>query len=448
VIRQILKNVKQAYIRKFRVAPLLRRLRGAEAWSRDQLEDFRLGRVQAIVAHAYNTTRFYKLAFDAAGIRPDDIRSLEDFAKLPALAREDLNNHLADLVSAAVPSKNLRYASTGGSTGLATRFARDTACRYIKKAAELRFDAWAGAGDNERKLYYWPALADFAAGKRSGTNGPSASMGNTLTLFAGKLNESVMAGHLKEVRRFQPQLVRAFPGALTVFARYLKDRGEAIRHVKGIVSVGEPLLPNQRELIESVFGCPVFNCFVSREAGNTACECEHHVGMHVAEDMVHVEIINASRAGFGEIVVTDLWNMGMPLIRYRIQDAGCWLDQPCNCGRPFRVMGLEAARLSDFMVSPADGSLISSSSLTHYLLALGPALTRIKLIQTGPEALTVRIAGTNDNSGTIALHIRDTLTRIFGAGLQITTEYCLEISTLPSGKYSFFERQFIPGSKR
>jgi len=107
-----------------------------------------------------------------------------------------------------------------------------------------------------------------------------------------------------------------------------------------------------------------------------------------------------------------------------------------------RLIGLDAARLSDFLLSPVDGAFVSGSTLTHYLLAEGPKVGRVKLVQTAPDRMVVLIAGDQESSKPAVEHIRSRLETVFQGMMKVEFEFPETIPLLPSGKYSFVERKF------
>ncbi|OPY66954.1 MAG: Phenylacetate-coenzyme A ligase [Syntrophorhabdus sp. PtaU1.Bin002] len=427
---------------RLRTGPVLKILKASEGWSLEQLQAYQLERLKLLLQHAYDNTVFYRKRFAQIGFEPGDFKTLDDFRDIPPIAREDLNEFLEEMTARNIPETARHYASTGGSTGLATRFVRDNACLSIKKASEYRFNTWMGWRPGDRTLYYWVALADFATGDTRRSLWKPLLFTRSLGLFAGKLNERILHEHVHAFKRFEPILVRAFPSALQRFAEYVADKGLSLPAPKGIISVGEPLLESQRRLFHEVFQCDVFNCYVSRECGNIGCECSAHEGIHVAEELVYLEIEAPQKSEYGEILATDLWNFGMPLIRYKIQDAARWVPSRCSCGREHRRVGLDAARLSDFLISPLDGSYVSGSALTHYLLAEGPKVGRIKLIQIARDQVLILIAGDPQLSKEVVEHIRHTLAIVFKGVMKVEFEFRESIPLLPSGKYSFVERKF------
>lgn len=419
----------------------LSKLSRSETFSSPELESFQWERIKFILNHAYENTAFYRKKLQDESIHPSDIKSFEDFKRIPTITRDDLNNHLEQLLANNILEKNRHFATTGGSTGVATRFARDNFCLSIKKASEYRFNMWAGWNPGEKILAYWPAMTDFSDSPPRGIL-KSSLYTRYLKLFAGKLNEKVLSEHLKYYNKFQPHLIRAFPSALQKFAEYIENSAKRPLSPKAIICVGEPLLNHQRTLFSKTFNCDVFNCYVSRECGNIACECQKHSGLHIAEELIYLEIENKGKGEIGEILLTDLWNIGMPFIRYRIQDAASWETSECSCGKKHKKIGINAARLSDFLISPVDGSYISGSSLTHYLLAEGPRVGRVKIIQDAADHIQVQLVGTAELNKNAEKHIRSRLDTIFKAKMRVDFVYFDNIPLLTSGKYSFVERKF------
>lgn len=426
-----------------RYAGEYRKLLRTQYRDRDEIERRKVGALRSLLMHAYENTVFYRERFDTAGFNPADFRSLEELEGIPPLTREDLNGRLDDLTAGNFTPAQLHKDSTGGSSGLPTFFRRDNACLRVKTASENRFNNWSGWRPGELVLRYWPALKDFGAASVK----PLVSylkdkyFWRYHQIYAGKLDEDRLRRHVEEFRRYSPQLVRAFPNALQTFAEFVKAERMRLRVTHGVYTMGEPLSGSQRALFEEVFDCPVFNCYATREAGNIACECREHKGMHVAEELVHVEVVNRRANGVGELLVTDLVNYGMPLIRYAIQDAASEVRGDCGCGRNLARINLESGRLLDHFVSPVNGALVHGDVLLRTLL-FGPRVGRVQLIQDRLDHATIRLAESDFSRGDVEAHMRKGMTELFGGRMAVDFEYVDEIPFLPSGKYAFVRRTY------
>jgi phenylacetate-CoA ligase len=409
---------------------------------KDNIHEIQMEKIKRLVAHAYQNSPFYTSRFDDAGVRVSDIKTPEDLKKIPPLTREDLNCHLDSLTARNIPREDLHVDSTGGSTGLATKFIRNNGCIGIKKASEYRFNNWTGWKPGEKVLYYWPALSDFARVEPLFSVWKKKYITRQLLLYSGRLNERILGEHLAIVESFRPHLMRVFPNSLQIFAEYLLKMHKSLEIPRGIICVGEPLNDYQRKIFEQAFSTSVFNCYVSRECGNIACECEFHNGLHIAEELLFLEISNKDDKGYGDILITDLENFGMPLIRYKIQDASRWVQGDCPCGRKLMRIDVSAARETDFLVSPDDGSLVSGATLIHYVLAEGPKIGRIQIVQDEKDHLLVRMAGEEErNNEEGIVHIRKMIETIFRGKMKVDLEFVDHIPFMPSGKYRFIDRK-------
>src|SRR5262249_51893036 len=136
-----------------------------------------------------------------------------------------------------------------------------------------------------------------------------------LILDASALSEAAMAGFARALISYQPAVLLAYANTLGLFARYVQaEKIEGIRP-QGIICSAEVLTKENRQLIENVFGCPVFNRYGSREFAMIASECEAHEGLHINAENLLVEVVSDGRSCSdedGEIVITDLRNFAMP----------------------------------------------------------------------------------------------------------------------------------------
>jgi len=172
----------------------------------------------------------------------------------------------------------------------------------------------------------------------------------------------------------------------------MKEKGVGDIRPKGIIGTCEVLTPENRSLIESVFGCKIFDRYGSREVSVIASECEYHEGMHINADNLFLEFTkegkNVSRGEMGEVLITDLMNYGMPLIRYRIEDMGSPTDRVCKCGRGLPLMEMMAGRVTDFIVTPK-GKIISGVALATYMITNIEGIQQVRLLQEEIARLTI-----------------------------------------------------------
>ena len=415
-------------------------LENSQYWSIDKIKEYQTARIKSVLIHAYQNTLYYKQTFDQAGFNPFDFNSLDDMQKIPLLTKGVLNRELEKMIATNMKTNQIHKDATGGSTGRRTEFYRDNACLSFKKAIEFRVNRWAGWDIGEKIAYYWPAVQDFTKGKSLKSKIKNALGHRSLMLYSGKLNEEVLSEHYSLLASFKPTILRVFPNPLSVLATYMKETGKPRIPVKGIVSVGEPLLESHRRLFQEVFESQVYNCYVSRECGNMAAQCDPlKEEMHVNDEMVFLEFKNEKGADSGpqKILVTDLVNYGMPLIRYQIEDMGFPVRETCTCGRGLSMMKMEAGRASDFLLSPYDKSKVSGASFLHHLVAEGPKVGQIQVIQDGISHLTIKIRKDEAFSEDMLKHFERVIEKIFRGKMEYDIEFVAEIKHERSGKYMF-----------
>jgi phenylacetate-CoA ligase len=172
-----------------------------------------------------------------------------------------------------------------------------------------------------------------------------------------------------------------------------------------------------------------------------ASECERHEGLHLNIDHVVVEFLreDGTEAAPGEeasIVVTDLINRGMPLIRYRVEDMGVRSDRSCSCGRGLPLMERVTGRQADFLKRP-DGSLVAGVSLVERTLTAIPGIEQMQLVQDELQRVCVKVVKDSSFNGASEHKLRNELQTVFGNEVTIEMQYVLALDQTRAGKYRF-----------
>jgi aspartate 1-decarboxylase len=165
-----------------------------------------------------------------------------------------------------------------------------------------------------------------------------------------------MRGYAANLKRFRPSVITGYPSALTAFSRFCRDTGLDLPSPRAVVTGGERLFAHQRAMIEGVFGAGVYERYGSRRFSIVAHECPEHRGLHIFSDLYHVEVIHesgrpAGKGETGELVITDLSNLYMPLIRYRTGDLAVQGGSGCPCGRNLPMLERLEERFDESMVA-------------------------------------------------------------------------------------------------
>lgn len=165
--------------------------------------------------------------------------------------------------------------------------------------------------------------------------------------------------------RIRPREILGYASTIALFARFLDQHGQKISGIKGVFTTAGKLYNPQRELIERVLGCKVFDCYGSSEVQNIAAECAAGK-MRINADFVLLEQERVDDDGPRPFLVTSLQNFSMPFIRYRNEDCGYLSDEKCTCRNHFPLMRLEIGRTSDNFVFPG-GRVVHGEFFTHLM---------------------------------------------------------------------------------
>jgi phenylacetate-CoA ligase len=417
-----------------------RRFQPLWAADRERLQELRLPALAAMLVHAASTTKYYLELFRKLGFDPRSLQSESDIKQLPFLTKEQLNQDLNSFLSNAYRREQLVCSSTGGSSGLSLTFYRDRQVQAIRRAQDYLFNAHIGVFPGQRRAWVWGARMD-AFSMRS----PKALIANALTeraiyFYAFDASDEKMDDFLKELKRHKPMTIFAYPNMLAALAQRAQKIEMTMPPIRNVIVTAEPLHKWQRPLFREIFGAETFERYGAREIGTVASECNQHTGMHLFEPSYHLEVVDdegrdVPYGQMGELVVTDLYNRGMPFIRYRTGDMVVMDDGYCSCGCTWRrIVGI-GGRIVDMIARP-DGSRVEGLVIVNALHTSGFRL-RVQVVQTTPISLIVRHLASDripePARDAFARRIRETL----GDTVSVTYEPVEQLHYDPSGKYRY-----------
>jgi phenylacetate-CoA ligase len=408
----------------------LRELRRTQSDPPEVIRARQLAALQRQLRHAYATAPYYRAVWDAAGVHPDDVKSLDDLEAFPILTKADIRRHERNLISSEYDVAKLRLKRTSGSTGVPLNIYIDEPAVQWKTACTLRSDEWSGWRLGQRVAKVWgnPEYRHFGIKGRL----RNYFFDRAIYLDTLNLNDARLAEFTAKIRRHCPGLLFGHAHSLYLLAVSLKKSGIANIRPNGIISTAMLLHDWQRAVIEQVFGCPVTNRYGCEEVSLIASECEEHSGLHVNADSIFTEI----DASTGHLLVTDLTNRAMPLIRYRIGDVVVPSTRTCTCGRGLALIEKVEGREADYVVTPA-GRLISGISLTENFALLIPGTAQLQIVQESLAELRFRLVPDVDFGPDSRRRIADLVLETFGPGVNHEVELVEAIAQEASGKYRF-----------
>ena len=424
---------------RYRNSLLVRNLQELQAsqWlPEEEVRAIQWGKLKALIRHSYHNVPYYKRVMDSLGMLPEDIRTSEDYAKLPILSKAEVNAHRDEMVDYRYPRNKLIKTASGGSTGVPVTLYHDPEMIASYRAVKLRNFEWVGWRPGNNWVRLWGSAFDVAPHQKLFQKAADR-LSNMLVLPCFEMSRASMAMFAGKLQRFQPDIIEAYVTPLYVFAGYLVDHGIDNIRPKGIICSAEMLYPYQRAVIETAFACKVFNRYGGREMGDIAHECEAGT-MHINAETTYVEFIKdglpASEGESGEMILTGLSMYGMPMLRYQVEDIGRTKILRCSCGRGLPTMDMVEGRVQD-MISLPSGRFLPGEFFPH--LFKDYPVERFQVIQESMEQLEIKLIPA---AGLTEEHISG-LKKIIKeyAGEEIEIEFSLveEIPFTPSGKFRY-----------
>ncbi|HEX2880635.1 MAG TPA: hypothetical protein VHO25_13980 [Polyangiaceae bacterium] len=325
------------------------------AAERDRLQ---LDALTGLLRHAAGNVPYYRELFRSQGIDPREIRSRADLAALPVLTREIVSERYEDLIDPAHRGKNLKKG-TSGSTGRPLKFEYSIGSEHWRQAVKMRGYGWAGYRPGRKAFFYWAAVS---GGPPTLKIRLDRALRRETFFDSMKQDEPARRAALQVLRRIQPEIIVCYTQSCVQFARWIVDNRLRDWDDIPVICGAEAVLHADRAVLNKAFGPGIFETYGSRETMLIAAECEHHVGMHLSEENLVVEITHDGRpvapGASGDVIVTDLHNYGMPMIRYVNGDvAALASEEICPCGRSLRRLARVDGRRADTLFD-RDGNAI------------------------------------------------------------------------------------------
>lgn len=396
--------------------------------------------IRGLLRHAQATVPFYRDRFREAGLDAEDVHGPEDLARLPVLTKAEIREHGPELLSTAYAGRrDLRLKTTSGSTGVSLEVWVDEESMQFKRGCTLRADEWSGWRFGEPAAIMWGNSPEYLK------HGWRGRLRNTLLeraryLDTLRIDGAAMTRFADDLARRPPSLIFGHAHSAYLFAEFMRRYRPGSIRPRGIITTAMVLHDWQRRAIEAEFACKVTNRYGCEEVSLIACECERHEGLHVNADSVYVELLCDGRPAApgkpGSIVVTDLSNRAMPLIRYHIGDVASWAGRPCSCGRGLPLLERIEGREADY-VTTARGELVSGISLTDNFGTLVPGIVQLQIIQETLNHFLFRIVRGPDFGSASVARLAELVAERFGPEASYDCEYVESIPQERSGKYRF-----------
>jgi phenylacetate-CoA ligase len=403
-----------------------RQLRRAPHRSRDELRAWQFTRIQALVTHAATRIPFYRERYRAVGFAPGDLRSWDDFHRLPTVSKDEvIANFPGGMLEPGFDLDQLVVSRSSGSSGKPLDICYDGKAMVTYALAGLRlyrmgfpYRPW------HRQLYIYTSPYPF-----------SSLFGMYPMHFVPTL--APIPEIAAAVERVRPHLLVGYPSHLRQVEPALSA---AARSRLRLVSVNSEMSTQaERDHLAQRLGCPVLDEYSSEELTRIAAQCR--LGRyHLFEDINLIESLplpGAAPDAPGVIVGTNLHNFAMPMIRYVQNDLGRISDETCACGWQFRsLVGLQGRR-NDSFVLPSGRELSSGFLLDatyDIILTWRTAVRDFCLIQEAADRIVLQVVPGPDWGATVDQGIHARFATFFEPGVSFATIVVTECEKTRSGK--------------
>ena len=324
-----------------------------ETMSREEMKKLQSEKLVKQVKHVYENVPYYRNLMDEKGVKPEDIKGIDDLHKLPFISKADLRDAYPYGLLAKPLEDCVRIHSTSGTTG------RRVVAFYTQNDVDLWEDCCAraivAAGGTKKdvcQVAYGYGLFTGGAGLHGGSH------------KVGCLTLPMSSGNTERQIQFMEDLKATILCCTPSYAAYigesLKEQGykpEDIPLKAGIFGA-EPWTEEMRRGIEETLGIKAYDIYGLTETSGpgVAFECSEQTGMHVNEDHFYAEIIDPDtgevlpEGSKGELVFTSLDKEAFPLLRYRTRDICVLSRKECSCGRTLVKMAKPMGRTDDMLI--------------------------------------------------------------------------------------------------
>jgi len=355
---------------------------------------------------------------------------------LPFLQKADLQAFPDALLHRSWKARHT-LKTTGGSTGQAVTVRKSREATAQETAANWRGFGWAGVRIGDKQGRFWGVpfksrdrlrarITDLIAHRRR------------CSAFA--FSAADLDKYTRMLNRFKPTYLYGYVSMLEQYARYVvENRVHPTFKPVAIITTAEVLASTTRQLLQETFGCPVFNEYGCGELGTIAHECEAGA-LHLNAENLLIEIVKGDRhcvpGEVGEIVATELNNLAMPLIRYRLGDFGTLAAHPCRCGRTLPVLQSIAGRGYD-MVYDRQGRMFHGEYFMYMfeeVKRMGLGVKAFQVIQDSFDDFTIRVVPGDGYSERTREIVRTRFREGYGRNARVSFVEVPGIARRPSGK--------------
>jgi len=401
-----------------------------EAMSRDERRALQSERLKQVVRREYDNVAVYRARMDAKGIKPEDVRGVEDLKFLPFTEKTDLRDQYPYGLLAAPLSEIVRIQGSSGTTGkpIVSGYTQGDIDVWTELMARTLSAAGAGPNDIVQVAYGY-GLFTGGLGAHQGASRIGATV---IPMSSGNTHRQIMM-----IKDLGTTILCCTPSYALYLGESIREAGLTPKDLKLRAGCfgAEPWTEGMRTRIEELMDIDALDIYGLTEicGPGVSFECLEKKGMHVNEDHIIPEIIDPATeqplppGAAGELVFTTITKQGMPMLRYRTHDICKLDDSPCACGRTLIRMGRITGRTDDMLIirgvnvfpSQIESVLVGLEGVApHYLLVVDRVNSQ-DVLEVQVEMTEDMFSDTVGNIQSLGARIHDRIRSIVGVSAKV-----------------------------
>lgn len=410
-----------------RVAEYLQR----ESLSREEWKEYQAERLQTLLPRAADRVPYYRSAWSSREKRSAAAGHLQG---LPVLEKDPIRRDPSAFLAEDIRPRRPFSAQTSGTTGTPIRSLKTIAeLRESMALREARSARWAGVSFGEPRATFSGRIVVPDPTSRGPFYRYNAAE-KQVYLSAFHLRPDTASGYLRALARHRVTWLTGYAVSYYLLARYALETGLRVPPLKAVITTSEKVTEEMRRVMETAYGCPVFEEYSNVENAFFASECPEG-RLHASPDAGIIEILRpdgspCAEGEVGEVVATGLIGDYQPLIRYRIGDLAAWGPGTCPCGRAMPILAEVVGRIEDVVTGPDGRQMVRF----HGIFVDQPHVREGQIVQETLSRFRVRVVTTEGFGSRDVADIIQRMRQRLGPDVQVVVETVSDIPRTAAGK--------------
>lgn len=412
---------------------ILKELEKSQYFSPEKLEKLQNKKLRKIIQHCYKNVPYYRELFDSLSLTPEDIQTKEDLHKLPYLDKYIVKTNYNKLIAKNAFPLLCNLGTTSGTTGTPGRFLRDYYAINFENAALHRF--WQNAGDKNFKRVTIRENIVVPLTQDEPPFWEENKADQELIMSSYHLLQKHAQIYINKILEYKPQVMHTQPPTAYMLAKFFENIDHNL-NLKAIFTSSENLSLHQREFIEKIFKCKIYDEYGQAERVAAIHQCEKGT-YHIVEDYSIVELIKEDNNIY-QICGTHLDNYAMPLLRYKTGDFITIKENKCSCGKNFREIETIEGRTIYYILTPEHNKIVNLGVVTSEI----NSIIETQFIQETLDELVINVVVTDKFNSSDEAKLMKNGKEYISPNMKVTIKKVDSIPRTSNGKFINVIRNF------